>query len=596
MKNLKYILTGIIAALLAVACNEGIDPISHMEPGPDESAPTVKITYPSEGLKLQVPEATTPIDIQFEVTDDIEIESISVKIDDNEIASFSDFKDYRRALKTVHYDNVTNGAHTLTVTATDLDGKSTSKSVSFEKVSPYTPKYAGEVFYMPFDGTYTELISFQSPDVVGNPGFAGEGVQGGNAYKGATDSYLKFPADGLKSNEFSAVFWMKINAVPNRAGILVAGPEDAANPDAQNVRTSGFRFFREGNDTRQVFKLNVGTGDAETWFDGGDAAAVDPTQTTGWVHLAFTISEGHATVYENGQVVSEGDFDGIDWTGVDFISIMSGAPRFTGWDHNSDLSYMDELRLFNRALSQDEIQNIIAAESGQVPQYQSKYGEIFYMPFNGDYVDKASDTEATVVGNPGFADGVDGQAYAGAEDSYLTFPGESLQNDEFSATFWLNINATPERGGILVMGPPDTENAGYPDVQNLRTKGFRFFREPGANNNQRFKLNVGTGDADVWFDGGENADVDPTTGNWRFLAFTISNDSAKVYIGGEVVSEGELAGIDWTDTDILSIMSGAPRFTEWEHLSDQSLMDELMIFDKALTQEEIQTIMNDQQP
>jgi hypothetical protein len=41
-------------------------------------------------------------------------------------------------------------------------------------------------------------------------------------------------------------------------------------------------------------------------------------------------------------------------------------------------------------------------------------------------------------------------------------------------------------------------------------------------------------------------------------------------------------------------MSGAPRFTEWSHFSDLSLMDELRIFSKALTQDEIKTIIDDE--
>jgi hypothetical protein len=39
-------------------------------------------------------------------------------------------------------------------------------------------------------------------------------------------------------------------------------------------------------------------------------------------------------------------------------------------------------------------------------------------------------------------------------------------------------------------------------------------------------------------------------------------------------------------------MSGAPRFTEWNHKSDLSLMDELRIFSKSLTQTEVQAIYN----
>ncbi len=591
MKLLKYMFIGIAAIILAVACEEGIDPITPVEPGPDEEAPSVTIQYPTENTRLQVPEEVTPITIEFEVTDDIEIGTISVELNDNEIAGYNEFKDYRRFVEELLYENVTNGEHTLTITATDIDGKTTTESVTFEKASPYTPKYAGEIFYMPFDGSYMEMISFETPTVVGNPGFAGEGVVGGNAYEGALESYLTFPAEDLTSDEFSAVFWMNVNADPGRAGILVMSPEDPANPEEANNRQNGLRFFREGNETRQTFKLNVGLGDGESWFDGGDAASIDPTATE-WVHLAFTISPTEAVVYLNGQVASRDELAGIDWTGVDLLSIMSGAPRFVGWDHLSDLSYMDELRLFNKALSQQEIQNIIAVESGEAPAYQPEYNEIFYMPFDGEYVDLVSHSEATVIGNPEFSDdAVEGQAYSGAAESYLTFPADVLHNDQLSATFWMKINPDPDRAGILVAGPPDTENAEYPDVQNNRTSGFRFLRE-AAGENQIFKLNVGTGDADTWFDGGEAAQVDPTTG-WTHFAFTISEEGAVVYIDGQEVSRGELAGIDWTNTDILSIMSGAPRFNEWNHLADLSLMDELRFFDRILTQEEIEGMIAD---
>lgn len=46
MKILKYIWAGALVVVLAVACNEGIDPISRVDPGSDESAPSVVITYP----------------------------------------------------------------------------------------------------------------------------------------------------------------------------------------------------------------------------------------------------------------------------------------------------------------------------------------------------------------------------------------------------------------------------------------------------------------------------------------------------------------------------------------------------------------------
>ena len=154
---------------------------------------------------------------------------------------------------------------------------------------------------------------------------------------------------------------MKINATPDRAGILVMGPPDEAAPAAPNNRKSGFRFFREGSATAQIFKLNTGNGTADSWFDGGAAATIDPTPEA-WVHFAYTISPTECVVYINGEVVKQGTITGISWEGCDILSIMSGAPRFTGWNHFSDLSLMDELHIFNKALTQAEVKEIMKAE------------------------------------------------------------------------------------------------------------------------------------------------------------------------------------------------------------------------------------------
>ena len=456
---------------------------------------------------------------------------------------------------------------------------SDSEKITFTS-QPLAPSpYDGQIFYLPFDGDYTDEESGIAATVVGTPGFSNDAMNG-QSYDGASGAYLTFPTTGLLSSEMTFSFWMKVNSSPDRAGVVTIGPPDPNNPATPNNRNSGFRFFREGSATTQRFKLNVGTGSSDSWFDGGTAADVDAT-TPQWVHFAYTIATGQATVYINGEIVSQGALTAVSWQGCDIMSIMSGAPRFTEWGHLSDESLMDEFRIFAKAMTQEEVQTLRAADMGAM----------FYMPFEDNYKDLITTLEATVVGTPGFsADAAVGdKSYDGATDSYLTFPGGDLQTTEFSASFWLKVNAVPNRAGVLVMGPPDPN---LPATPNNRNNGFRFFRED-AGGKQRFKLNIGTGSSDSWFDGGTAADVDPAAGEWVHFAFTISETEAKVYINGAVVSSGSLTGgIDWTGCDILSIMSGAPRFTEWGHLSDESLMDDLMLFDKVLTQEQIQTIID----
>lgn len=573
MKNLKTVIFGCLALFLMASCYEGIDPISQVDPGPDAGAPVVKIIKPANGLEIQVPEPVTSTMVQFRVEDDIEIVSVVVMLDGSQIASYDHFLDYRIANLEFMQDNIATGDHVLSITATDLSGNVTTAISNFTKSPPYTPMYAGEQFYMPFDGDFTELVSVKAATEVGNPGFGGEAYAGSNSYKAGTDSYITFPTEGLNLGaNFSGAFWYKVNASPDRAGILTIG----ASADDRN---QGIRLLREGGPENQRIKLNVGTGNSDSWNDGGEINVA----TGEWVHVAFTISETQSKIYLNGMEVNTGNLGApVDWSGTSEIVIGSGGPTFSYWDHKSDSSLMDELRLFDKTLSATEITAMIAKGSQKM-----------HLNFNGSYSDTVSGMEATVIGTPGFAgEGYAGSnAYKGAENSYLTFPTDGLLSNEFTAAFWYKLNATPDRAGILVVGPKDSENGGYPEVQNKRSSGFRFFREGGATN-QTFKLNVGNGTDDNWFDGGAAATIDPTANNgWIHIAFTIGSSECVVYINGEPVAQGPFAGIDWADCDLMSVMSGAPRFTEWGHKSDLSEMDDLRIFSKALSKTEIQSLM-----
>ncbi len=215
-------------------------------------------------------------------------------------------------------------------------------------------------------------------------------------------------------------------------------------------------------------------------------------------------------------------------------------------------------------------------------------GQIFYMSFDEDLEEYQSLMEATVVGTPTFTEGKVGRAYTGAANSYLAFNTVNMAaplSTEMTFSFWYNVNGNPDRAGILVIGPP-TEGAGS-GAQNNRTSGIRIFRE-AAGGMQRVKANIGSGTADPWLDGGTAADIDPGVDEWIHVALVLRANGADFYLNGEVVSTATFSGISWAGCDIISIGSGAPRFTEWNHLSDHSLIDELRIFNRALTSEDIQ--------
>ncbi|MGM5468806.1 LamG domain-containing protein [Flavobacteriaceae bacterium LMO-SS05] len=555
----------VIAALVITGCQKlDLPTLGAFDIDPS----IVKINYPLEGAAIKVFEDPAPIDIKIEVHDDNIVNDISIVLNGTEIANLDNFSNPRNIIESYTYNGLVNGDYVLTVISTDINGTSTSAEVNFSKEPPYSPLFDGEVLYMPFDGDYRDLIGFNIADKVGSPGFAGSGYVGSNAYKGSTDSYITFPSNGLQSNEFSAAFWYKVNASPDRAGLLVVG-------DNVEDRNQGFRLFREGNGAEQRIKLNVGTGTGDSWNDGG---VIDVTAGE-WVHVAFTISQTESKIYFNGIEMNTASLSGpIDWTGVGPLTIGSGGETFSYWDHKSDFSAMDELRIFNKALTQSEIQIMINTFNPYIPQYA---GESFYMPFDGGYINLVGSTAATVVGSPEItSDSHEGSgAYSGATDAYLTYPAEGLLTNQFSTTFWYKVNSSPDRAGILVVGN---------DVPENRNQGFRLFRE-GSGTEQRIKLNVGTGGGESWNDGGI---IDVTANEWVQVAVTVSNTQTKIYFNGIEMNSADLAApIDWTGCNSFTIASGVPTFSYWDHKSDGSTIDELRFYNKALSADEVIAIV-----
>lgn len=351
---LKYIIAGIVISLSSTACKKDyIDAISKVDPGPDAAAPTVEIISPSADIQYPSSVDAANYDFKFNVQDDIEISKIDISLDGNLLKSYTEFVDYRGLNGSFAYADLGLGNHTFQVVATDLSGKTTTKSIDFE-VAKYNKLLPSETLYVPFSpgGDFKDLINFTSPAVTGNPSTTGAaGGKTGAAYQGATDGYLSYPLDGLygANNEMSFTFWYKLNTTPERAGLVSVG-----NDNDVNTRNQGFRLFREN--APQIMKIIVGTGSTDNWIDAGSQSSIAGT----WKFIAVTISATGTKIYIDGVEVVSGAYTGpVDLTGCTKIVLGSGGPTFAYWDHKSDLSLYDEFRVFNAVLTPEEIQDLM---------------------------------------------------------------------------------------------------------------------------------------------------------------------------------------------------------------------------------------------
>lgn len=352
MKNIfSLAITGIMLTLSFTACNKDyIDPISSVPAGNDAAAPVVEIITPSSDIQIPPTTTTTNFDFRFAVTDDIELSKVDISLNGTLLNSYTSFIDYRGISATYNYPNLGVGSHAFTVVATDLSGKTTTQSFTFNISNQYIPLLSSEVLYVPFDADFKDLINTVSPTITGSPSTV-TGGHDGAAYQGATGAYLSFPLSGMYSstNGISFSFWYKVNTAPDRSGIITIN--DNGN-NADENRTGGLRLFREGSTSSQTIKANVGTGAGESWNDGGSISA-----TTGaWVHVAFTVSPTESKIYFDGVLQRTATYAAFDFSSSSTVTLGSGAPSFTYWSHLSDLSLYDEFRVFNAVLTPADIQ------------------------------------------------------------------------------------------------------------------------------------------------------------------------------------------------------------------------------------------------
>ena len=214
----------------------------------------------------------------------------------------------------------------------------------------YTP-LAGETLFAEFNNQYFLNSVNGAPAIkVGTPGL-GDPKLGASSYKGLNDSYISYPKTGLFTNELTVAFWYKVNASPDRSGLITVGSPTALAISGDESRKYGFRLFREGSGTSQTIKLNAGFGTGESWNDGG-VLTVDGS----WVYITVTISTTESKIYFNGNLQRTATYSSpINFTGCSNFVIGSGAPTFTYWDHKSDISLYDNVKVFNKVLTQAEI-------------------------------------------------------------------------------------------------------------------------------------------------------------------------------------------------------------------------------------------------
>jgi DUF1680 family protein len=238
------------------------------------------------------------------------------------------------------------------------------------------------------DAIAAKTTGQSAPPAIGRvAGRFGQGLQlGGDS----AAQYVQLPQAVLTGlTDFTVATWINRTATDNQ---------------------SWSRVFDFGSGTSVYMFLTVSAGGSGARFaitKGGSGAeqqvtAPNPLPATGWTHVAVTLSGGTATLYVNGAPVAANSsitLTPADLTGADNIWIgrsQFGDPPLQ--------AVVDEFQIYNRALSQAEIQSLQGSAAGS-----TSGGNVAWYGFDEAGGTEALDSSpnhrsATVVAAPDPAD------------------------------------------------------------------------------------------------------------------------------------------------------------------------------------------------
>ena len=475
-----------------------------------------------------------------------------------------------------------------------------------------TPPPPGMIAWFPLDTDPGSLVGNIDPaDVAGSDvTFGVPGKVGGAAqFNGSTSVFIAQNASGsLGLTAFSLDAWIRLEG--DDANSLLVHLLGVDNP------LDGVLF---GIDETNRLGLSIQD-------DSGESQIAVLSQSTlsssdGWIHVAATwqrntLSVEDLRLYVNGvddtdESTYQAVGDGVAQLQIDSLIWIIGADIFSTVIFNG---LIDELELFDRALSPAEVQALYAAGSaGKCREFCTPppANMISWWPLESDAQDiigpnEGTSTDVTFVSNGK----VDSAGLFNGSSSVITIENASGASGltELSVDAWIRINGGENtRRFIFVQEDVDTSEENPFEVplevpfkaplQSHGSPSGNFGSHLEIDETNRLRLSIQDGSGDSWIGIHSVSTLSPTdglvhvAGTWRRNNLDASD--IRLYING----------VD--DTDESSFFTSGPNLaslqidsTKWAIGHDirgfgtyfNGLIDELEVFDRALSPAEIQAI------
>jgi formylglycine-generating enzyme required for sulfatase activity len=428
-------------------------------------------------------------------------------------------------------DTSTEGTYTLTYSVSDSSSNAAIEVTRTVIVSTGVgvDLNIGLIAHYKFDGNANDSSGNGSHGTENGGISYTTGFDGQSASFDGIDDHIFIPTSNHPTGEVSITYsaWIRKNG--DFGSIVGVGDKLVNKRSDMLIETNNIQYVGESNDA------SVNTSEI--------LAGV-------WTHIVITKQSQSLNFYVNGSLIGQRntvDGQNITNTNIFIGSNPGGAENYTG--------DIDEVRIYNRALSQSEVQQLADStlQSGLVAHYE----------FEGNATDSSGNaSHGSEVGGVTYLDGFMGQAaHFDGIDDYVFIPTSNHPTGEVSITYsaWIRIESV---FGVVV-------GAG----------------DPLSNKRSDMLIQMNQIDYERGGDSVSAVTAEVLVGVWTHIAITKQSQAVKVYANGILVGQGDTTeGQNITNTNIFigSNPGGAENYT--------GDIDEVRIYNRALSQSEVQQL------
>lgn len=240
-----------------------------------------------------------------------------------------------------------------------------------------TPTFAAQIGYWPGEGTASDLSGNGNDGNLLNGATFGTGVVGqGFILDGSDDIVQVLGNVVLQPTEITVAAWVKVDSVPDGQFAHVVERAEGAQGFNLNLSTSIARFV-----------VTTDTSGTPITAEG----TTNIVEENEFHHLAGTFDGSHVRIYVNGNLEGSTPVSGvIEYTGT--LDLIFGGNQLPASTRFFD-GIIDEVMLFDEALSEDEIRNLAPEASGDFDADGDVDGMDFLKWQRGESPNPYSDTD-----------------------------------------------------------------------------------------------------------------------------------------------------------------------------------------------------------